>query len=85
MTQPNDTNGPLSARPRVFDTLNWLLLVIGILLLMVGYLVLGAADERAENWAGTVAPLSLVAGYVLIFFSILIRPKNAPMDSVRKR
>ena len=72
-------NKPRGAPP-LFGAANWTLLALGLCLLAAGYLTLACAGARAENLAGTLSPLSLLGGYLLIFLAIIILPNGAPAN-----
>jgi hypothetical protein len=42
------------------------LLIIGISLVILGFIVLSMVNRMATNWAGYVSPLLLVTGWALI-------------------
>ena len=56
-----------------FGRANWLLLAMGLVLLVVGYVVLSMADERAANLAGRLSPFLILGAYGLIFVSLILR------------
>ena len=61
---------------KVFGTLNWILLAVGILFLILGYFTLTLVDARAENTAGILAPLLILGGYIVLFISMIVRPEK---------
>lgn len=74
----------------LFNKSNYILLLIGVLLNIVGFLLMigGAAEELNEFNAEelfspvrlTVAPILILLGYVVIIYSIMKKPK-LPKDS----
>jgi hypothetical protein len=56
-----------------FGRTNWLLLVAGLVLLVLGFAVLSQGTPRAENLAGRLAPFLILGAYALIFVSLLLR------------
>jgi len=52
---------------------NWLLLGIGLLFLIVGFVVLALADERAANLAGRLSPFLILGAYAIIFIGLIYR------------
>lgn len=57
----------------VFGRLNYVMLLIAVALIVVGYVVMRAENEIDGFLSLYVAPLILLAGYVLVFISFLIR------------
>ena len=43
-----------------------ILFIIGVALLILGFIVLSMANKMANNWAGFASPALLLAGWVLI-------------------
>lgn len=70
----------------LFNKSNYIYLIIGILLNVIGFLLMigGAAEELNEFNADelfspvrlTVAPILIVLGYVVIIYSIMKKPKG---------
>lgn len=62
----------------VFQKTNYILMIIGLALLVIGYLVMAMEDsEYGFGTLGlTVGPLILVIGFIVEFFAILYRPKE---------
>ena len=59
-----------------FGKINYLLFVIGISVIMLGYLVM-ATGETESIQSVRIAPLILIVGYcVLIPAAILVKPKD---------
>jgi len=56
-----------------FGRANWLLIGAGIVLLVVGFVVLALADERAANLAGRLSPFLILGAYGLIFAGLILR------------
>jgi len=65
--------GQSPSRRDGFGRVNWLLLALGLVLLVVGYVVLSMADERAANLAGRLSPFLILGAYGLIFVSLILR------------
>jgi hypothetical protein len=69
-----------------FKAANYRLLIIGLAVNVIGFILMigGASDDPNKFDANelfsaqriTVAPICIVAGYVIILFSIMKRPKN---------
>lgn len=66
-------------RSRIFGSSNFVLIVLGVILLIIGFLVLESVGPRADGPAGIASPLLIVLGYAMIFFGILVKPsRNDP-------
>ena len=52
---------------------NWLLLAVGVVLLVVGFAALAAADQDAGNLPGRLSPFVILAGYATIFVGLILR------------
>ena len=68
-----------------FGRINYILLIVGIVLLALGYILLvggGSTDPDVFNEAIfdaqrlTIAPLLLMAGFIVEVFAIMIKPKE---------
>ena len=55
---------------------NYFLLILGIALLVVGFLLLYLVDPRAENIFGILAPVFIISAYISIFFALLIEDRK---------
>jgi CHASE3 domain sensor protein len=56
-----------------FGRLNWVLLIVGLVLLVVGFLTLTQVDPEANNLAGILAPVLIIGSYIIIFISVIIK------------
>ncbi len=73
---------------------NYKLLLIGLAINILGFiLMIGGGTDDPTKFDGealfshrriTVAPLLIVAGYVVIIYSIMRKPKNSSADSVKE-
>jgi len=59
-----------------FGRANWILLAVGLVLLVVGFVVLSMADERASNLGGRISPFLILGAYALVFVSLIFRPSS---------
>ena len=69
------------ARPEVlaFSRMNYLLLIGGILLLVVGFVLMSVGDfvdATQFSVALHIAPVVVMAGFVEVIFAIMYRPKQ---------
>lgn len=55
----------------------WKVIGAGLGCLVLGFIVLSMTDPRGQNWASTVSPFLLIAGYVLIGFGIVTKDTPA--------
>ncbi|MBW7866782.1 MAG: DUF3098 domain-containing protein [Brumimicrobium sp.] len=70
----------------LFDRTNYILLLVGIFLNIIGFLIMigGAskdpnvfdANELFSPIRLTIAPILILLGYVVIFYTIMKRPKS---------
>ncbi len=72
---------PLPTRPEVlaFTRINYLLLIGGILLLVVGFLLMSVGDfvdATQFSVALHIAPIVVMAGFIEVIFAIMYRPKQ---------
>jgi Protein of unknown function (DUF3098) len=77
-----------------FQPENYKLLLIGLAINVLGFILMigGGTDDPAKFDAKalfsdtriTIAPLLIVAGYVVILYSIMRRSKNSANDSVEE-
>lgn len=66
--------------------LNYILMVVGVLIVVVGFVLMsggGSADPTEFNEEElfhptriTVAPITVIVGYVVVIFAIMKRPKS---------
>ena len=66
--------------------LNYILMVVGVLIVVVGFVLMsggGSADPTEFNAEElfhptriTVAPITVIVGYVVVIFAIMKRPKS---------
>ena len=62
----------------VFGKLNYLLMIAGVLLLVIGLYVM-SLDKEEYGFGSlglTVGPLIVLLGFVVEFFAIFLKPKN---------
>lgn len=68
-----------------FGKENYILMIVGIIVIFIGFLLMaGGGSEDVGNWNEeifstrriTVAPLMVVAGFVIEVFAIIRRPKD---------
>lgn len=66
----------------VFTRENYILLLFGLLLIVVGYVIMRMENEVDGVLSLYVAPLMILGGYLEIIYAILKRPKpNVAADS----
>ncbi len=73
-----------------FGRINYILLIVGIILLAIGYICLtggGSDDPNAFNDALfdtrrlVVAPILIVGGLIVEIFAIMLKPKDKTIDT----
>lgn len=83
----------MSASQPTFVKKNYVLLISGLLLIGLGYLLMigGGSDDpnvfNPEIFSTrriTVAPMVSLAGFIVIIFAIMWRPKNAATEVEKK-
>tara|TARA_B100000780_G_C20788948_1_gene313316 strand:+ start:322 stop:567 length:246 start_codon:yes stop_codon:yes gene_type:complete len=81
MAQENNTN---NSEQLVFEKVNYLLTAIGAVMVVVGFFLMsggGSDDPSVFNeeifsfTRVTLAPLVILAGYGVVFFAIMKKPK----------
>jgi uncharacterized membrane protein HdeD (DUF308 family) len=60
----------------VFERRNYVLLLIGVLLIVVGYVIMRLENEVDGFISLYVAPIFLIAGYLEVIYAILWRPRK---------
>jgi uncharacterized membrane protein HdeD (DUF308 family) len=60
----------------VFTRRNYLLLLAGVLLIVVGYVIMAVEGEVDGFISLFIAPIIILAGYVEIIYAILWRPRD---------
>ena len=61
--------------PMPFETKNYVLIVVGLILIAVGYAIMAIENEVDGFLSLYVSPILLLAGYVEIIYAIVWRPK----------
>lgn len=59
----------------VFERRNYILLIVGVALIVVGYTVMRVENEVDGFLSLYVAPLLILGGYLEIIYAILWRPR----------
>ncbi len=62
----------------------WWLSVVGVVLLIVGFILLSRANERADNLPALTAPFMILGGYLMIFVAIVLGPTPSDAEPSRK-
>jgi uncharacterized membrane protein len=57
------------------------LILVGIGVVALGFWVLSYTDPAGQNWASTLSPFLIVAGYVLIGVGIVLPDPPAPTNA----
>ena len=64
----------------IFDRKNYLLLLVGVLLVVVGYVIMALENEVDGFISLYVAPLLILGGYLEVIYAILWRPRGSTTD-----
>ena len=67
----------------VFAKQNYLLMLLGVILVVVGYYIMRMENEVDGFISLYVAPLIILGGYLEIIYAILWRPKQPPESEVQ--
>ena len=81
--EPRSTQKPgqRKSAAMVFVTGNYLLILVGIALVTVGYVIMRMENEVDGFISLYVAPLLILGGYLEIIYAILWRPKTPAQSS----
>ena len=71
------TSASKRASNMVFTRRNYILLLLGVLAIVVGYIMMRLENEVDGFISLYVAPLVILGGYLEIIYAILWRPKTA--------
>jgi uncharacterized membrane protein HdeD (DUF308 family) len=63
--------------PLVFERRNYLLLLLGVLLIVAGFVAMYLEGEFLGFVSLNVSPITIVAGYATVIYAILWRPDEA--------
>jgi len=72
----NQRRGAKNRGAMVFERRNYVLLLLGIALVVVGYVIMRMENEVDGFISLYVAPLMILGGYLEIIYAILWRPKK---------
>lgn len=59
-----------------FGKINLMLFMVGLVLLILGYIFMNFVDSTASNVMGFVAPIMIIFSILIIIFSLLIDPNK---------
>lgn len=60
----------------VFSRKNYMLIVAGVLLVVIGYVIMALEGEVDGFFSLYIAPLLILGGYLEIIYAILWRPRS---------
>ena len=69
--------GGRNAGTMVFTRRNYMLLLLGLALVVVGYVIMRLENEVDGFLSLYVAPLLILGGYLEVFYAILWRPRQS--------
>ena len=70
-----------SAATMIFSRQNYMLLLLGVLAIVIGYTTMRIENEVDGFISLYVAPLLILGGYLEIIYAILWRPKQKPQEA----
>ena len=65
----------------VFSKQNYLLMILGVVLVIIGYYIMRSENEVDGFISLYVAPLIILGGYLEIIYAILWRPKATESEA----
>ncbi|HLR77139.1 MAG TPA: hypothetical protein VK106_05725 [Balneolaceae bacterium] len=66
------TNKNSSSKSMIFESLNYKLLILGLLLVIAGFTAMYIENEVYGIISLYISPIVIIAGYVVVIFSILV-------------
>ncbi|WP_340103793.1 DUF3098 domain-containing protein [Rhodohalobacter sp. 8-1] len=69
-----------SQKPMAFHALNYKILGVGVLLIVIGFTIMRLENEVYGFISLYIAPVVIMAGYIVVAVSILKRPASALND-----
>ncbi len=70
-----------SQKPMAFQALNYKILGVGVLLIVIGFTIMRLENEVYGFISLYIAPVVIMAGYIVVAVSILKRPVSATNDN----
>ena len=59
-----------------FNKDNYMLMIIGVVILIIGFLLMAGKEDIFSTTKLTVAPFVVAVGFVIEFFAIMRKPKD---------
>ncbi len=76
-TVKTETKATFSKAAFVFGRNNYMLMIIGFAVLVLGFVLMyGGKEDIYSDRRITVAPIVVIAGFIIEIFAILIKPKD---------
>lgn len=63
-----------------FERRNYMLLILGLVIVTLGYVIMRVENEVDGFWSLYVSPIVLLAGYLEIVYAIIWRPRSKTTD-----
>ena len=62
----------------VFDRMNYIIMLAGVLVLALGYIIMGLDNQpHGFGFLGlTLGPIVILIGFIIEFFAIFYKPRN---------
>lgn len=86
VTATKQTSAPVSGLPFVFDRTNYMIMIAGIVVILIGFILMGGGATSDPNIFPkeelysfrriTLAPIVVMIGFGIEIFAILKRPKS---------
>jgi len=64
----------------VFERKNYILLIVGVVLVVAGYIIMRAENKVDGFLSLYICPILLLAGYLEVIYAILWRPRSKMED-----
>lgn len=69
-----------SSNLMIFESLNYKLLALGLILVIAGFTAMYLENEVYGVISLYISPIVIIAGYVVVIFSILVHPAKTKMS-----
>jgi hypothetical protein len=71
------TDKPVQASESVFlfSRINYLLMLVGVVVISIGFMLMSGTEDIFNTTKLTVAPIVVVVGFVIEVFAIMYKPK----------
>jgi hypothetical protein len=84
MSKASKRNSGPGRSALIFESKNYLLLVLSVLLIVVGFVAMYLDGQFLGFVSLTLSPIIIMAGYAGLIVAILWRPDDADLDAVEE-